>query len=457
MRNSADQQTSRRDEGAELEGGAAATDITPQNSQFLFGYPFVKRYSNGVHDPLLSSALYLSDGQTRTIFIANDIIYVSKTSAARIRERVSALTSVPSRNIMITATHTHSGPKTLDHLSNEADSLVPKTDPGYVLFMEEMIVSAATQAVRRARPVEVGLSAADGAGIGANRRNPAGPTDPEIPVLVVRSLLDRTYLACMVVYSMHPTVLHEDSTLISADFPGMTRSYLQREVFGRDCTILYHTGPSGNQSLRHSVTGNSFPEAERVGCLVGKAIAKAISQIRYVTPVKIICCQEFVDLPVRSFPSVEQAQAALESAKARLKQLRAAGIPQQRIRTAEVDYFGAEACLTLCRAAAHKRLNGAIQSCVPAEVQMIRIGPWTFVGWSGEIFVEYALAVKAQANSIYLISLANGELQGYIATEEAAAEGAYEAANALFAPVSGTILVTKTLEMLAAYGPEAGA
>jgi hypothetical protein len=83
---------------------------------------------------------------------------------------------------------------------------------------------------------------------------------------------------------------------------------------------------------------------------------------------------------------------------------------------------------------------------------MIKIGPWTFVGWQGEVFVEYALAVKAQVKNTYLISLANGELQGYISTEEAAADGAYEAANAMFAPGCGTILVNKTLEILMAWG-----
>jgi len=204
--------------------------------------------------------------------------------------------------------------------------------------MEEMIVSAATQAVRRARPVEVGLSRADGAGIGpiAETRwtcrpgnsgvNGLFPSRPDIPCLH-GSLLDA------------PHSLARDSTLISADFPGMTRKYLQREVLGPDCPVLYHTGPAGNQSLRHSVTGNTFPEAERVGRLLGEAIAKAISRIHYITPVNLFCCQEFVDPPPRSFAPVEQAQAALESAKARLKQLRAPGSPQQ-IRTAEVDWFG---------------------------------------------------------------------------------------------------------------------
>ena len=412
MFNSPNQQSPKQEDRVELEGGAATTDITPRSSQFLYGYPFVRRYSTGVHDPLLSSALYLSDGQTRVIFIANDVIYIGKASAARIRERVSTATSVPSRNIMITATHTHSGPKTLDLLSTEGDPVIPRTDAEYVQFMEENVALAAIEAVRRARPVEVGLSTADGTGIGMNRRDPMGPANPEVPVLMVRSLPDRSYIACMVVYSMHPTVLHEDSTLISADFPGMTRNYLQQEVLGLDCPVLYHTGPAGNQSPRHSTTGNSFSEAKRLGRMLGMAIAKTISKIHYVTPVNVTCCQEFVDLPPRSLPSVEQAQATIELAKAKLKRLRATAAPRQELRTAEVDCFGAEVNLTLARAGTNHRLQRAIESCLPAEIQTIKIGPWTFVGWQGEVFVEYALAVKAQVKNTYLISLANGELQG---------------------------------------------
>jgi neutral ceramidase len=114
-----------------------------------------------------------------------------------------------------------------------------------------------------------------------------------------------------------------------------------------------------------------------------------------------------------------------------------------------VDWFGAEEGLTLAKAAEAGRLDAVYRSCLPAEIQAIRVGPWWFVGWPGEIFVEYALAVKAQRPHTFIISLANGELQGYIATEEAADGGGYEASNALFAPLSGQILVDATLELLA--------
>ncbi len=71
----------------------------------------------------------------------------------------------------------------------------------------------------------------------------------------------------MLVCCMHPTVLHEDSKLISRDFPGMAREYLKKNVFGEDCVIVHHTGPEGNQSPRHVTKANTFEEAQRFGAM----------------------------------------------------------------------------------------------------------------------------------------------------------------------------------------------
>jgi hypothetical protein len=72
------------------------------------------------------------------------------------------------------------------------------------------------------------------------------------------------------------------------------------------------------------------------------------------------------------------------------------------------------------------------------------------VFWPGEFFVEYALEVKARSPHTFVITMANGELQGYIVTPEAAARGTYEATNALFHPDSGRRIVEATLSLLAA-------
>jgi len=314
--------------------------------------------------------------------------------------------------------------------------------------MEDAITDAGVRAFRAARPAEAGLAVARAEGVGSNRRDPSGPADPEVPVLLVRGKGDRKNIAAMAVYCMHPTVLHEDSTLITGDFPAMTRQYLQRTVLGPECPLVYHSGPEGNQSPRHVVRGQTFAEAQRLGENLGRCIEKAIPGIRFRDDLAITCATKLLQLPRRHFASVPAAQAKLDKAAQRLEHLRKTNAPRAQTRTAECDWFGAEETLTLARAEADGRLDGAAAEVLPAEVHVIKVGPWSFVGWPGEMFVEYGLAVKARRRDTYVIALANGELQGYIVTPEAEAAGGYEACNSLFEPRAGTIMVEETLRLM---------
>lgn len=431
-----------------LRAGSAQTEITPKDSQFLFGYPHVERYSTGVHDKLWSSSLYLSDGKTDCLFIANDIVFVGKNNIANARKRITEQTGIAAERIMITATHTHSGPHTVDYISNRADPTVPKADQKYVQFMEDCIVESAVKAHKNARPAKLGLAIADDTGVGTNRRDPSGPADHHVPVLMVRAYDDKN-IACMLVCSMHPTVMHEDSTLISGDFPGLSRIYLQENVLGKDCAVLHHTGPAGNQSPRHVTKANTFAEAKRLGEILGKAVEKAISEIEFKDKIELATKSKLIDdLPKKVFPSVAEAEKKLKSAIDKLKYLRASNAPRQETRTAECDWFGAEETLALSKAANDGVLKNAYKACLPAEIQVVKIGDWKFVGWQGENFIEFALAVKNNTENSFVISLANGEMQGYVVTKEAAQEGGYEASNALFSYQAGEIFVNTTIEIL---------
>jgi hypothetical protein len=145
---------------------------------------------------------------------------------------------------------------------------------------------------------------------------------------------------------------------------------------------------------------------------------------------------------------VSQAEKNLSLAVQRLNTLRKQNASSQQIRTAECDWFGAEETLALAKAAQDGYLESVYQSCLPAEIQIFKIGNWSFIAWPGEQFVEYSLAVKQKDRNAFVISLANGELQGYIVTQEAEKEAGYEASNALFEYKSGDILVEQTLDML---------
>lgn len=443
--------------GSRLQAGSAQVDFTPDRPCFLWGYPHVPRTSTGTHDPLLSSALFLSDGRTNAMFIANDILFIPRNLARRARARIEAQTGIPAPNILISATHTHSGPVTIDLLAAEADPVVPKANPGFLARMEEAIVSAAVAARGSAIQAEIGSALADATGIGTNRHRADGPADLSVPLLSVRSADSHRVIALMLVCSMHPTVLHEDSTLFSGDFPGLARLRLQSDDQVGNVPILHHTGPSGNQSPRRVTQGNTFAEAGRLGDILAEAILRVLPDVRYSRDAGIEVRRTEVVLPAREFESVDEAVRKRDATIRRFEELRRTGAPKQEVRTAECDVFGAEETVTLARAAADGRLDRARTGVLPAEIQIFTLGDRRIIAWPGESFVEYGLAIKRRHPEAAVVSLANGELQGYIATPEAVRLGSYEAANAVFAPEAGDVLVRTTHKLLEdGHGPGPG-
>jgi hypothetical protein len=257
-----------------LLAGAAIRDITPQEPQFLVGYPHVPRMSEGIHDPLSASALYLCDGKNKLLFIAADILFVSAETVAACRAELSKATGVPEQNILISATHTHSGPVTNTVLAWKNDPVVPPPEPSYMRRFQEGIFESGVAACGAAQPAEMAVTTAQADGVGSNRLNPNGPIDPEIGLLAVRNQKNRRLLGLVIIYGMHPTVLHEDSRLISSDFPHFTRQFIKEKY--PEPVILYHLGPCGNLSPRYHVKAQTFGEAKILGDRLGASIVKGL-------------------------------------------------------------------------------------------------------------------------------------------------------------------------------------
>lgn len=429
--------------------GSAVTDITPVDSQFLYGYPRVPRMSTGVHDRLLASALYLESAGIGCLYIANDILWTNKATVARVRQRITAATGVPGGHITISCTHTHSGPITFDCIIAEADPVVPKVDQAYVALWEQRMVEAGVNAWASRRAARLSHGVADATGVGTNRHNPKGPSDLNVPVLCAREAASDKLIAVMVICAMHPTVLHEDSKLISGDFPAEARMYLQKQVVGADCPIVYHIGAAGDQSPRHVTKANTFEESRRLGEILGKAVAAAIASARPIDGPRIAVKTALLDLPVRQFPSVADAMDRRAKATFRFQSLRDGGAPRTETRTAECDMFGADETVVLAHAAASGRLKDLVATMLPAEIQVVAVGPLRFVAWPGELFVDFALRVKKEFPTAGVLTLANGDLQAYLVTQQAVNENWYEAGNAIFqSPAGGDLFVDATLKLL---------
>ena len=434
---------------AKLEIGAAAIDVTPRRPLFLYGYPHAPRISTGVYDPLFSSAMYFAAGNTAVLFIANDVVLIPREMVRRVRERLSAVTMIPPSQILISATHTHSGPATCLYLADEVDTAIPPLDAGYLEELEAGMIAAGLAAYAARESAEVGVSVVSVEGLGTHRHDPAGPCESRVPVLVARSIKSKRPIGIMLVCAMHPTVLHEDSTFVSGDFPGLARRYLQQKVVDKSCPVLHHTGPCGNLSPRHVLNGNTFGEAERLGCLLAGAVAGAMETMVFERPLNIRAGFKEIDLPRRQFPEVANALLRVDTAREKLDTSMQRHALRAEVRTAECDLFGAEATLTLARARDAGRLQAAVDACLPVEIQIIEIGKWRWIAWPGELFVEYGLDITRHHPDTFVISLANGDLQGYLTTQQAVTENWYEAGSAVFeSPESGRLIVAATNRLL---------
>lgn len=431
-----------------LIAGAASVIITPDEPHFLFGFPYVERTSMGTHDELLSTAIYLSDGEKQAVFISNDLLYVSKDSVKRIREEIFKRTGIPGSSILVAATHTHSAPVTVDLATSENDSVVPPADQKYLRFFERKVVEAACEAYGNAEFAEVAFTCADASGIGTNRHDPSASSDMEVPVMVLRNI-HKQYIACMLVCSMHPTILHENSKYYSGDFPHYVREQLQQEILGEKCPVAYFTGTAGNQTPRHVTRENTFAEAARIGKIVSASVVSCMKGglLYFGSPVLSVSSIS-TDLPRRSFPDVAWAELQRDASRARFEELKKGSGTPQAVRSAEVDWFGSEELLYLSCKAHSGGLEPYYESCLPAEVQIIKVWEWIFAAWPGEIFVEYGLALKQRFEKFSLITCANGELQGYIVTKGSLEKGYYEAGNSLFDYRTGELFQEQTIELL---------
>jgi neutral ceramidase len=434
-----------------LLSGFGRADLTPDTPCFLAGYPHVARTATGLHDPLLASALVLESAGTRVALVSIDWLFVSAEWVRLCRERVASATGIPARAVLIAATHTHSGPLTAEVLAWREDPVVPPPDPDYLEESLRRVTEAVAEAVRSLRPAEARWVRADVAGIaGGNRIDPRGAEDPEAGLLVLRDAGGGPVRQLLTVYGMHPTVLHEDSTLYSSDFIHYTRDHLENAFPG--ARVVYLNGVCGNQSPRRVVRGQTFSEAERIGVALGGKMAEAI---RTAPPVstgggfEIEVLSAGLSLRGKHFPDPGTAREKLEAARLREQHLRASGAGHAEVRTAECTVFGAEEVYTLAKAEAEGAVEALRQRYAQAEVQVIRLGPCALTAWPGEFFAEYALSLKEAAPlPVFPVSLANGELQGYVVTPEAEAAEGYEAQMSLFPAETGGAFVRETLRLL---------
>ncbi len=430
--------------------GTAVADISPEQGIELTGYPHYERANTGIHDPLYASCIYLDDGQTRIAWISLDLTKYSKQYVQKVRERIFERTGIPQKNIMITCTHTHSGPLAAGRYDMEGlrKSLVP--DAGYIAFLEDRLVHVVDEACRHPFSAMVGMekgTCGREQGVGGNRRDPDGAADPDVWVLGIRDTEGR-WRACLVEYALHPTFIHGESKVVSADYPCYLRRYLEETKPG--INVLFMQGTSGNQSSRFFRIGQTYAEAERVGRSLGMEADRVLDAMECHLEARISVRSIETGLEIKTFPSKTEAEKCVEIAKSILDEKRTSHASYIETRNAEVGLLGAENTLGHVLALETFGHLAPLNDELPAEIQVFGIGDARIIGIQGEIFVEFGLAIKSESpfSKTCVIELANGVLPGYVCTAKAFEEGGYEAGSSLMTASAGEMLVRKTCGLL---------
>lgn len=439
-----------------LRAGMAKADITPPKGLELAGYPHYPRNNEGAHDPLMAACMYLENDKCAVAMVTLDLLFFSKKHTTEVRRRAEKLCGITGKNIMISCSHTHSGPWASGRLDIESLEAGKEQPAEYIEELVSKIVSIIAEAKNNAFSASFGAGTAmcgAESGVGGNRRIPGGPHDPLVSVMAVKDEADNIR-GMFVNYTLHPTFIHEWSNVCTADYPCYLR--MQLEEMEPGVVVGFAQGASGNQSSRYYRQGESYDEAERVGRILGRAAHSVLDKIEWMNEMPIIVASDEVPFELRDFGTEEELMEKVAHDEAVYKDLYAKyGKSENRDeyylwQNANLKLLGSEDQLGYIRMQKRGMKIELLDDEGPMEVQVFNLGGCCVVGIQGEAFVEYGLYVKAMAGfgTVVFNELSNGVLPGYLYTPESLVTGGYETDTSMLGENFGKHMVDKVLETI---------
>lgn len=385
--------------------GSAVADITPDWSLTLAGFAARTKPSEGIAQPLHVRVAVLEsendDGVTaRAVVAAADLLWWGSQQVPTLRQEIADIAGAPVERVLLSATHTHSGPQT----ATRASETVGVADPRFLDLLREQTLEATRQATTDLEPVTISRSTGTH-DLGFNRRldlNPDGAEDPASTV-VRFTRVDGGIKTLFVHYTCHPVITQE--YLLSGEFCGVAMSTLEAKLGG---TALYLQGCCGDINPdvareRRTVRGTNA-DVEREGNRLAGAVEALLSTPgTELDPVPLHAEHVEVDLPFAPQPSTDELEAGKDRPGVEGEWYRALlAHPEWRVPS------------------------------IPLHLHRLDItGGCSLLAMDGEIVVEYGLRVRERSKGDILpMGYANG-MTGYVPTAQQIAEGGYEAGGAI--------------------------
>jgi hypothetical protein len=374
-----------------IQMGIAELNYTPETGLDLVGNYRGNDYaSRGIHDSLFAKALVASDGKGQKVAIlAIDICLLPREPVEYIRDYIASNSDIKPDNIMVMATHTHSGPpsnldapKAKDYLARAAGAVLEANKN-----LKSTIVSVGRSSESR---------------ISHNRRlrcidgtthmcwekfepgyviEPWGSIDPEVIALTFKQ--EGQEVGSLVNFGCHATTLTGNNWLYSADYPGYLAEAIKK-VKGKAFKSMFCNGCCGNVTQVDYRIGfpDTFQECQRIGYILAVAAMEAMKEAKVVVTDMIAVSREMVPLS-----RIDISDEQIEWAEKLMKKVEKEGMPPIQADGMPDEHYAKEWVEM-------RKVQDITDS---VEVMVIRIGDIAFTGLPGEIFNEFGLDIKAKS------------------------------------------------------------
>ncbi len=435
-----------------MRAGFAEVDITPKPGNMPGQFSIFKS-TEGTIGGLFANAAAFTSGENSVILVSVDALFVSVEQTNEIRKSVFEATGVPCKNILVAATHTHTGgPVCIKTWGTPADHEGAK-------LTTRGIIEAAISAWNNRQTVKIGTGKTYDTRFSFNRdycmddgfirtnvgyakapniRGRAGGVDYAVNVMRVDDMSGKA--KCFVVnYANHPDNEPFPRNKYSADYIGYMRRELKR-IYGDDVIVLYFNGTAGDINAAdfwHKTDVFYRSEGKNSPKYIGEGIAEDVVNMNIVADTEDM------------FISAVSKEYTVKTRKPTETNLAWAASVKDKMETGELrDYEEAYAETYLSYDEAEWPETEEM------EIHTIRLGPWTIVGLGGEIYTDIGLRIKRDSpyENTLVFSLTNGG-HGYVPTDYILDSKAYTAKWGRYIAYVGygtaDTLVEKSVEQLA--------
>jgi neutral ceramidase len=444
-----------------LQVGTAAADITPPVGCRMGGYGSRTGKAERVAAPLRCHAVVFDDGTSPVGLVVCDLLFVTWDITSRARRLVAEALGWPEGALMVTATHTHSGPA----------GLTAGQDESYVDVVARQIAGSVIEAFAARRTAVVKYAQTSVSSISQNRRDVNGPIETVARLLIAESAEPAATLATIVSYACHATVLEADNLAVSPDFPGATVDVIEALSGGRATYLQGCAGAINPVWMRHD-----HDEARRIGTILGAAAARVVAEAlpagRGQWAVNLSWAQDTpkepegaqvvaagplshrsvkVKLHRRERPALPEVDAELASIGATLAQEGIATGERHallaRRATLGMEHYFSQHPYVYAGRGGGPEANDEDE----VEVQAIRIGrSAAIVGIPGEPFLAIADEIRRRSGLAHvLVAGYANEAIGYVPVADEFPAHGYEVGCARFTPEAADAVVNGALTALA--------